>query len=130
MEKKVLLISEHKALLTHSAIALISFLFPLRWIHVLIPILPKNMTDVLDAPVPFLIGIEPFIIRDDCFEIPNEVYRGKNIVKIYDSLVDLDNGSISLRDSKPKLPSKEFKILRQRLIKATEGIVRPDPVLE
>ena len=88
------------------------------------------MTDVLDAPVPFLIGIEPFIIRDDCFEIPNEVYRGKNIVKIYDSLVDLDNGSISLRDSKPKLPSKEFKILRQRLIKATEGIVRPDPVLE
>jgi len=42
----------------------------------------------------------------------------------------LDNGSISLRDSKPKLPSKEFKILRQRLIKATEGIVRPDPILE
>lgn len=104
MEKKVLLISEHKALLTHSAIALISFLFPLCWKHVLIPILPKNMTDVLDAPVPFLIGIEPFIIREDCFEIPNEVYR-----------VDLDNGSISLRDSKPKLPSKEFKILRQRL---------------
>lgn len=75
MEKKVLLISEHKALLTHAAIALISFLFPLCWKHVLIPILPKNMTDVLDAPFPFLIGIEPFIIREDCFEIPNEVYR-------------------------------------------------------
>jgi hypothetical protein len=79
--------SEHKALLTHATIALISFLFPLCWKHVLIPILPRNMTDVLDAPVPFLIGIEPFIIKEDQFEIPNEVYR-----------VDLDNGSISLRD--------------------------------
>ena len=59
MEKKVLLISKYKALLTHASIALISFLFPLCWKHVLIPILPKNMTDVLDAPVPFLIGIDP-----------------------------------------------------------------------
>ena len=119
MEKKVLLISDHKALLTHAAVALISFLFPLCWKHVLIPILPKGMTDVLDAPVPFLIGIDSFIIRDDNFEIPNEVYR-----------VDLDNGSISLRDPKPKLPSKEFKILKQRLQKATEGISRPDPMVE
>lgn len=104
LEKKVLLISEHKSLLTHASVALISFLFPLCWKHVLIPILPKSMTDVLDAPFPFLIGIEPFIIREDCFEINNEVYR-----------VDLDNGSISLRDSKPKIPSKEYKVLKQRL---------------
>ena len=90
-----MLISDHKALLTHAAIALISFLFPLCWKHVLIPILPKGMIDILDAPVPFLIGIDSFIIRDDNFEIPNEVYR-----------VDLDNGSIALRDSKLKLPSK------------------------
>lgn len=61
------------------------------------------MTDVLDAPVPFLIGIDPQILKDDGspFEIPNEVYR-----------VDLDNGFISLRDSKPKLPSKDYKLLK------------------
>lgn len=92
----MLLISKHKSLLTHAAIAFISFLFPLCWKHVLIPILPKNMTDVLDAPVPFLIGIDPHILIDDTFDIPNEVYR-----------VDLDNGSISLRDTAPKVPSKE-----------------------
>lgn len=78
------------------------------------------MTDVLDAPVPFLIGIDPMILKDDSqFEIPNEVYR-----------VDLDMGFISLRDSKPKLPSKEYKTLKQRLLKATEGIERPSPLLE
>ena len=42
---------------------------------------------------------------DNCqIDIPNEVYR-----------VDLDMGFISLRESKPKLPSKEFKELKTRL---------------
>jgi hypothetical protein len=65
LEKKVLLISDHKALLTHAAVALISFLFPVCWKHVLVPILPKSMIDVLDAPVPFIIGIETFILKED-----------------------------------------------------------------
>lgn len=93
--------SKHKALLTHTAVALISFLFPLCWKHVLVPILPKSMIDVLDAPVPFLIGIENYVLSEFQVDIPLEVYR-----------VDLDNGSISLRDAKPKLPSKEYKKLR------------------
>lgn len=59
------------------------------------------MIAVLDAPFPFLIGIETFILSENEIDIPGEVYR-----------VDLDNGSISLRDSKPKLPSKEYKILK------------------
>ncbi len=120
LEKKILLISKYKALLTHASVAFMSFLYPLSWKHVLIPILPKNMTDVLDAPVPFLIGIDPMILKDDgSFEIPNEVYR-----------VDLDNGFITLRDSKPKMPSKEYKALKTRLIKGTEGIERPSHLLD
>lgn len=62
------------------------------------------MTDFLDAPFPFLIGIETSILSENEIDIPGEVYR-----------VDLDNGSISLRDSKPKLPTKEHKVLKQRL---------------
>ena len=101
-EKKVLLISKYKALLTHASIALISFVFPLCWKHVLIPILPKCMVNAIEAPVPYLIGIDPVILKDDQnFDIPNEVYR-----------VDLDSGFISLRDTKPKLPSKDYKLLK------------------
>ena len=40
VERKVLLISRHKSLLTHAAVSLISFLFPLHWVHTLIPLLP------------------------------------------------------------------------------------------
>lgn len=78
------------------------------------------MIDVIEAPFPYLIGIDPLMLKDqESFEIPNEVFR-----------VDLDSGFISLRDAKPKLPSKEFKLLKQRLMKATEGIERPHPDLE
>jgi hypothetical protein len=57
--------------------------------------------------------------EDPNFEIQNDVFR-----------VDLDMGFISLRESKPKLPSKEIKILRERLIKATSLIERPCHQLE
>ena len=74
------------------------------------------MSDVLDAPFPFLIGIDKFIIEEDQLDIPAEVYR-----------VELDTGCISIRDTKPKVATKEYKVLKSRLIKATENIVRPDP---
>jgi len=38
------------------------------WKHILIPILPRNMIDVLDAPVPFLIGMETFFLIEDINE--------------------------------------------------------------
>jgi DENN (AEX-3) domain len=47
----------------HASVALISFLFPFSWKHVMIPILPKNMTEVLEAPVPYLIGVDPAILQ-------------------------------------------------------------------
>ena len=58
LERKILLVSRYKTLLTQSCIAIMSFLFPLNWLHTLIPILPIEMIDILDAPLPFLIGIE------------------------------------------------------------------------
>jgi hypothetical protein len=40
--------------------ALLSLLFPLKWPGVFVPLLPESMTDVLQAPFPFVIGI-PFL---------------------------------------------------------------------
>lgn len=37
--------------------ALESMLYPFSWQHTFVPILPLDMTDVLDAPAPFLIGV-------------------------------------------------------------------------
>jgi len=59
LERKVLLISTHKALLTQVINCFASFLYPLQWKHTFIPILPIVMIDILESPFPFLIGINP-----------------------------------------------------------------------
>ena len=45
LEHKVLLVSKHTSLLTSAATALISFMFPFNWMHVMIPVVPECMTD-------------------------------------------------------------------------------------
>ncbi len=38
LEKKIVLISSRRALISHSALALINMLYPFSWPHVLIPV--------------------------------------------------------------------------------------------
>lgn len=57
LERKILLISKYKSLLTQVAECLTGLIYPFVWSHVLIPILPENLKSYIDAPVPFIIGI-------------------------------------------------------------------------
>ena len=57
-EGKVVLVSQHLALLTPVVEALLSLLYPLTWQGICIPLLPSHMLEVLvDAPLPFLVGV-------------------------------------------------------------------------
>jgi len=68
------MVSSHKALLAQAINCFISFIFPFQWKHVLIPILPQSMIDILDAPFPFLIGMEPNSGME-MFDLEHEVIR-------------------------------------------------------
>ena len=57
LEKKLFLLCSSKATLSCVAHALINLLFPFRWIHVLVPILPEKLKLFIDSPVPLIIGI-------------------------------------------------------------------------
>ena len=41
---------------------LCAILFPFTWQHVYIPILPARLLDILQAPVPFLMGIDEEVL--------------------------------------------------------------------
>ena len=77
LEKKILLVSIHKSLLTQVAVALNSLMFPLDWKHTLIPILPCSMISTVDAPFPYLIGIQTQIwneaIKNQLVDLTSEV---------------------------------------------------------
>ena len=82
----------------------------------MIPILPMNMLAMLEAPFPYFVGVElnPNL---EMLDIENEVIR-----------VELDTGTITTPDGMllqthvPSLPFKEHKMLKQRLLKASEHI--------
>ena len=57
-ETKVVLLSQRYGLLAPCAEALLSFLFSFEWQGIYIPVMPYSLLDVLDAPVPFLLGLK------------------------------------------------------------------------
>ncbi len=59
----VCFVSKNISLLTPVQEAFLSFLFPLVWQGVYIPILPRGMLDILDAPVPIIMGVDRAFIE-------------------------------------------------------------------
>lgn len=57
MEMTVCICASNLALLTPVQEALLSFLFPFVWQGCYVPILPQHMIELLDAPVPLLVGL-------------------------------------------------------------------------
>lgn len=57
LEKSVVFISSNLTLLSSVMLGFKSLLAPFSWCHVMIPILPAALVDILDAPVPFMVGI-------------------------------------------------------------------------
>jgi hypothetical protein len=85
-ECKVALLSSHCSVLTPVAEALFSALFPFAWQGLYIPMMPYSMLDILDAPVPFVIGLDSRYLH----ETPPK-RRPMNVV-----FVDLDRDVIHL----------------------------------
>lgn len=56
-EHRLLFHSTSFSRLTDSCMALVALLFPLRYSHVFIPILPVSLIEVLSTPTPFIIGV-------------------------------------------------------------------------
>jgi myotubularin-related protein 5/13 len=55
-EQKILFHSQSFARLTDSCTALTSLIYPLRYCHTLVPVLPSSLLEVLSSPTPFIIG--------------------------------------------------------------------------
>ena len=106
-ENKVALLSSQYALLTPVAEALVSLMFPFRWQGLYIPIIPYAMLDILDSPVPFLLGLHRRYLEE---VLPSRRPRGV----VY---VDLDTDSVHLGYDEetnsprltPSLPEKDVR---------------------
>lgn len=58
LEKQIIIVSKNLGLVTTLILSLIPLIRPLVWQGLLVPILPSSMQDMVQAPVPFIVGIQ------------------------------------------------------------------------
>ena len=58
LECKILFISDALNLLTPTIECFLRFIYPFSWQHALIPIMPERLLGYLEAPMPFIVGLE------------------------------------------------------------------------
>ncbi|KAI1639363.1 dDENN domain-containing protein [Biscogniauxia mediterranea] len=98
-ESRIILLSSHTAMLHLASHALACLLYPLNWASIFIPILPARLLSALDAPCPYIVGIER---RYDNIQLPDDDYV----------LVDLDKDTIDATSQPIRLP----KQIRRKLL--------------
>ncbi|KND02343.1 uncharacterized protein SPPG_02814 [Spizellomyces punctatus DAOM BR117] len=114
-ERKIIFLSSHLSMLTLAAETLCLFFFPLFWQHILIPILPARLLSYLQAPMPYIVGVQREYFTPDVQDEwkPPDAH-----------VIDLDNDIVTVADPPPSLPARERKKLTMRLEKAT-GTFQP-----
>ncbi|KAM6949621.1 DENN domain-containing protein 4C [Aplochiton taeniatus] len=119
LESKILLHSLRPAVLTGIAEAVVAMIFPFQWQCPYIPLCPLSLAGVLNAPCPFIVGVDSRYF--DLYDPPPDVV-----------CVDLDTNTIYLSDEKrhsnwKNIPKKPCKSLINSLSNLYHqlGTVRP-----
>lgn len=97
-ESRIIFLSSHTSMLYLATRALIDLLFPLQWTGVLIPVLPARLIQAIEAPCPYIVGIER---RYEKVELPSDDFV----------LVDLDENEIESTAKPTPLPRHQRRKL-------------------
>lgn len=89
-ESRIILLSSHTAMLHLASMAIANLIYPFKWAGVFIPVLPSRLVQTIEAPCPYIVGIER---RYEPLDYPDDDYV----------LVDLDNNSIVSNGPPPTL---------------------------
>ncbi|KAK4432825.1 DENN domain-containing protein 5B [Sesamum alatum] len=58
LEKQIVVVCENLGILSALVLSLIPLIRPFQWQSLLMPVLPNDMLDFLDAPVPYIVGVK------------------------------------------------------------------------
>lgn len=91
-EKKILLHSFDIDKLPVIGEGIRALLYPLKWTHVYVPVIPMDLLNLVEAPVPFIIGVNSRLLLEDERNggLSEEFLRNHDVV-----LADCDSGVVS-----------------------------------
>ncbi|GAB2267774.1 hypothetical protein Dimus_002753 [Dionaea muscipula] len=58
LEKQIVVVCSNLGILSASVLSIIPLIRPYQWHSLLMPVLPNDMLDFLDAPVPYIVGVK------------------------------------------------------------------------
>lgn len=90
LEKQIVVVCSTLGILSASVLSIISLIRPYQWQSLLMPILPNDMLDFLDAPVPYIVGV-----KDKTHGVQSKLYNA--------ILVDVNRNQVK-SPSMPQLP--------------------------
>lgn len=97
-ESRIILLSSHTSMLYMVMKAITELLFPLKWAGILIPVLPYRLVQALEAPCPYICGIER---RYEKVDLPEDDFV----------MVDLDTNEIESTSQPTPLPRQQRRKL-------------------
>jgi len=106
-EKHIIFLANQGYLLFAITQGLLSLIFPFTWLYTYIPILPVNLIDYLDSPIPYIIGI--IVNTIDINEL-NEKYPGHVICDLNSSTIN-KNGISFLSNIEEDIIKKKIRYL-------------------
>ena len=98
VESRIIFLSSHSAMLHLACHAIVNLLYPLKWASIFIPLLPARLLSVLEAPCPYIVGIER---RYENIDLPEDDFV----------LVDLDNDTIEATSPPSHMPRQHRRKL-------------------
>lgn len=104
-ESRIILLSSHTSMLQLVSKAILELIWPLEWTGVYIPVLPSRLVQVLDAPCPYICGINR---NYEKYDLPDDDYV----------LVDLDRNELHSTSPPPFLPKQQRRKLMSLLHQA------------
>lgn len=110
-ESRIILLSSHTAMLQLASSALTSLLYPLKWTGVFIPVLPYRLIQALEAPCPYIAGVEK---RYEKLDLPDDDF----------CLIDLDENTIESTELPTQLPRPQRRKLQALLQAAAPHHIR------
>ncbi|POR38122.1 DENN domain-containing protein [Tolypocladium paradoxum] len=110
-ESRIIFLSSHTGMLHLACHALASLLYPFKWASIFIPVLPARLISALEAPCPYIVGVER---RYERIELPEDDYV----------LVDLDKDTIDATSQPHRLPRQHRRKLMSLLQVAAPHTLR------
>lgn len=113
LEHQILLVASQYHRLMTIAECISSLMLPFSWQHVYVPILPQSLRHYLDAPVPFIMGLQQ-LPGDEPPDVPGEVVT-----------VNLDTSQVCRPEEVPDLPGVDhLKLLIEMKLKDSTNSTR------